>query len=207
MLKLLQKEDIKLINKLVNYNNLEDLSKYVNLEDAYYKVLKRNHHREHEYLDYLRMCVKLQYSLKDKEILFPKNLMQEHDKLVNLVEIVENEANDRLIKERLEELNKNIYKNSKYLIFPAPSISSLLTESTQMKNCVKVYCSKYALGETDIYFLRELEHQDKSLVTVEVRNNIIVQARAKFNEPINKSQEKFLLKWKHTILDKEILNA
>lgn len=206
VLKILQKEDIKLINKLVNYNNLEDLSKYVNLEDAYYKVLKRNHHREHEYLDYLLMCLKLQYSLKDKKILFPKNLMQEHDRLVNLVEIVKNEANDRLIKERLEELNKNVYQNRKYIIFPAPSVASLLDESRQMSNCVKSYCSRYALGETDIYFLRMIEHQDRSLVTVEINNNEIVQARTKYNEPINKSQENFLDKWKKTVLDKGALS-
>ena len=54
VLQLIQKEDIKLINKLVGYRNLEEISRYVNVEDAYYNVLKKNPHSEYEYLDYLR---------------------------------------------------------------------------------------------------------------------------------------------------------
>lgn len=202
VLRLLKKKDIKLINKLVGYRNLEELSRYVNLEQAYYNVLKKNYHSEYEYLDYLRMCIQLGYSMKDKKVLFPKELEKEHDRLVDLVEIVKNEANDRLIKQRLEQLNKNIYQNKKYIIFPAPSVDSLLKESKSQQNCVKTYCSRYALGETDIYYLRELENQDKSLVTVEVNGTEIVQARIKYNAKPSKEQQKFLDKWQTNVLNK-----
>lgn len=200
VLRLLKKEDLRLINKLVDYNNLEELSKYVNLEEAYYKVLSKKNHIEHEYLDYLRMCVQLDYPMKDKKILFPKDVSKEHDRLVDLIELVKNEANDRLIKKRLEYLNNNIYQNKKFIIFPAPSVDSLINESKQQCNCVKTYCSRYALGEADIYYLRELKNQDKSLVTVEVRGAEIIQARIKHNEEPSKEQLKFLDKWRTTVL-------
>lgn len=202
VLRLLKKEDMKLINKLVGYNNLDELSRYVNLEDAYYKVLRKQHHIEHEYLDYLRMCIQLGYPMKDKKILFPGNVEQEHDRLVDLLEIVKNEANDRLIKQRLEHLNNNIYKNKKFIIFPAPSVDSLINESKQQCNCVKTYCSRYALGEADIYYLRELDNQDKSLVTVEVRGTDIVQAKIKYNDKPSEEQLKFLDKWRTNVLMK-----
>ena len=205
VLQLLQKEDIKLINKLVRFHNLKELSRYVNLEDAYYHVLKDKYNREYEYLDYLRMCVQLGYPLKDKKILFPKDLEKEHDRLVDLIEVIKNEANDRLIKERLKELNKNIYQNKKFIIYPAPSVDSLVNESRQQNNCVKTYCSRYALAETDIYFMRNIDAKDKSLVTVEVQDNEILQAKIKYNGDPTKEQLKFLDRWKNNVLNKKLV--
>lgn len=170
ILKLIKKQDIKLIRKLVGFHNLKELSNYVNLEKAYNIVLSKDKYYEHEYLDYLRVCKQLQYNMKDNKILYPTNLIEEHNKVNKILEDVIDEANDRLIKERLKLLNNNIYQNKKYIVFPADSTNSLINESKQMENCVKTYTSRYALGETDIYFMRELSNKDKSLVTIEVRN-------------------------------------
>ena len=204
VLRLLQKEDIKLINKLLYISNLEELYRYVDLEQAYYKVLRIKGNREYEYLDYLRACVQLGYDMKDKKILYPTNLQEAHDKATNLVVIVKNEANDRLIKERLKELNKNTYQNDKYVVYPAPSVESLLKESKELSHCVKTYIERYALAETSIYLMREINNQDKSLVTIEVKNNEILQARAKCNTDPNEEQQKFLELWKTQVLNKAI---
>lgn len=204
VLRLIKKEDIRLINKLVHFNNLQELSRYVNLEEAYYKVLKTKSNREYEYLDYLRTCIQLGYDMKDKKILYPKDLMKEHDKVMDLIEVVKNEANDRLIKERLETLNKNIYQNDKYIVYPASSSESLIRESRLQHNCVKSYINRYALAETDIYFMREINDVDKPLVTVEVKDKDIVQARIKYNDDPNEEQLKFLDLWKTKILNNAV---
>lgn len=204
VLRLIKKEDIKLINKLVNFNNLQELSRYVNLEEAYYKVLKTKRNREYEYLDYLRACVQLGYDMKDKKILYPTNLQDAHDKATNLVVIVKNEANDRLIKERLKELSKNTYQNDKYIVYAADSVESLLKESKELSHCVKTYIERYALAETSIYFMREINNKDKPLVTIEVKNNEILQARAKCNADPNEEQLKFLDSWKTKILNNSV---
>ena len=201
VLQLVKKEDIKLIKKLIYFNNLEDLSRYVDLETAYYKVLKFNKHGEQEYLDYLRMCIQLGYSMKDKKILYPQKLTEEHNKLMNLIKVIEDEANDRLIQERLKSLNQNTYQDNKYIVFPAYSVACLINESQQMNHCVKTYAKRYALGETDIYMLREITKQDKSLVTVEIKNNRILQARTKNNGDPNEEQLNFLNSWYNKILN------
>lgn len=205
VLRLIKKEDIKLINKLVHFNNLQELSRYVNLEEAYYKVLKTNNSREYEYLDYLRACAQLGYDMKDKKILYPKNLMKEHDKVMDLIEIVKNETNDKLIKERLELLNKNIYQNDKYIVYPAPSVESILLEGNSLKHCIKTYIEKYAKSQTSIYFMRDINNQDKPLITIEVSlDNTIRQSRAYCNSEPNKEQQKFLDLWQSKILNKII---
>lgn len=202
VLRLIQKEDITLINKLVKLHDLEKLAEYVDLEEAYYKVLSIKNNTEFEYLDYLRMAQTLQYPMNNKRVLYPKNLKVAHDKVTKLYKVAKNEMIDKQIQERLQELNKNSYKNNKYIVYPAPSVASLIDESKQQNHCVKSYCEDYSLGYKDLYFMREVSNQDKSLVTIEVRNNKIIQARIYDNDPPNKEQWKFLNRWQTKVLSK-----
>lgn len=195
VLKIIQKEDIKLIDKLKGIGNLKALSNYVDLEKAYKKVLSIDYNSEYEYLDYLKACVRLEYDMKNSRVLYPKNLKEAHDKAINLLKLVLNESNDKLIKERAKLLDKFTYNDKKYVVFAANSVESLLDESKQQNNCVKTYIDDYALAETDIYFMREIEHKEKSLVTIEVKNNRVVQCRIKDNYLPNNEQMNFINKW------------
>ena len=204
ILRLINKEDIKLIKQLSRFDiyYLEKLSKFVDLEEAYKKVLglKENQNNVHEYLDYLEAARFLKLPLHDKKVLYPSNLLKEHDKLIEQVQIVENAEHDKLIQKRLEDLNKNVYKNNKYIVFPAPSAEALLKESKEQHNCVfKSYLKKYCNSLTDIYFLRKVDSPNKSFVTVEVNNNRVVQAKAKYNEDVSKETQKFLDKWERKL--------
>ena len=74
-------------------------------------------------------------------------------------------------------------------------------ESKQQNNCVyKNYSEKYAFGDTDIYFLRSLDAPQKSLVTIEVSNNKVIQSRTKNNSRTSKEQDSFIKKWENEIL-------
>ena len=165
------------------------------LEKAYKKVLSIDYNSEYEYLDYLKACVRLEYDMKNSRVLYPKNLKEAHDKAINLLKLVLNESNDKLIKERAKLLDKFTYNDKKYVVFAANSVESLLDESKQQNNCVKTYIDDYALAETDIYFMREIEHKEKSLVTIEVKNNRVVQCRIKDNYLPNNEQMNFINKW------------
>ena len=88
--------------------------KYVDLEKAYYKVLKKyDRYYANEYYDYLEACYQLKYDMKDKKVLYPTDLKKEHDKVMDLLEIFRNEANDKLIRERASILKNNTYSNNK----------------------------------------------------------------------------------------------
>ena len=50
--------------------------------------------------------------------------------------------------------------------------------------------------------MRTIDRPKKSLVTVEVKNNKIVQSRIKNNNEPNKKQVQFLQKWEQNILKK-----
>ena len=83
---------------------------------------------------------------------------------------------------------------------PAPNLKALQDESKQQNNCVRTYAEKYADGTCDIYFMRDIQNPKKSLVTVEVKNNKVVQSRIKNNNDPNEKQLKFLDRWENIIL-------
>lgn len=205
-LKLYNTKDIKILrflNKFSNYD-LRQIKQYTKL-DNFIKYFKENKLSDSTmYLDYLRFARKLKLDLKNKKYLFPKDLKKAHDELEKQIEMMEQKINNEMIQERLEALSKNVYKNKKFIIFPADSAESLLDESQQQNNCVRTYVDRYAEGNCDIYFMRNVDNPKKSLVTVEVRENKVVQKRTKNNEKTTAEQDKFLKKWEETVLNKKI---
>lgn len=208
LLRLLQEKDIKKIKYLqyfVDYgesiDDLEEISNYISL-NRFIKYSKMHHRKVKTYLykDYLRFAKILGLELKDNRYAFPKNLKEEHDKLEKQYEIQNKILVQEAIKKRSKELSKYKYKSNKFIILPAPNLDALQDESKQQNNCVRTYAEKYADGTCDIYFMRDIKSQDKSLVTVEVKNNAIVQSRTKNNNDPNEKQLKFLYSWENAIL-------
>lgn len=193
-------KDIELIRYLNKFYNLDSLLKYCKPIDLYnYKLKPEN---VHEYLDYLKFAKELGFNLRDKKYLYPKHLKQKHDEFMEQVKINKDKKINRKIKAKYKKLLKNQFQNHKYIIFPAQDIESLIEESKQQNNCVKTYAERIANDKCDIYFMRYLKTQEKSLVTIEVKNNKVVQQRIKNNDQTTLEQKKFLERWEQKVLNK-----
>ena len=153
-----------------------------------------------DYYDYINGLIMLGADLKDKKVLYPKNFYEEHDHVSAEVMIVENPDLDKKIHDLSNVLSLNVYENDEYIIFPADSISSMIDESSQQQNCVRTYCERVGKNDCQIYFMRNKNAKDKSLVTVEVRDGKVVQARTKFNKDIDSRQRKFLSDWEKVMI-------
>ena len=208
ILKLLKEKNINKIRYLEKFADywgrmyyLEEVSKYIDL-NRLIEYSKMHHGKIDKdlYKDYLKFASFLDLDLKNKKYLFPKNLREEHDKLEKQYEINTNKLVDKKIKKRAKVLLLNEYKNKEYIIIPAKSLKALNDESKQQNNCVRTYAEDYSLGTCDIYFMRKKSNPNKSLVTVEVRGNTVVQSRAKCNSSINNKEQKFLNKWEEKVL-------
>lgn len=180
----------------------EELSEYVKVDKikTYFEKEKLDYHNIYEYYDYIRCCKHLSLDMEDKNILFPKEFIRAHDKITGEMVI----ATDPKINERIHTLSNllllNKYEDDKYVIFPAVSVESLIDESSQMSNCVRNYCSDVSNNECQIYFMRYKDTPNKSLITIEVRDGKIVQARAKYNELPGEDEMKILKKWERDII-------
>lgn len=198
ILKNIDMENIKIIKKYSGWIQ-KDLLDEIDINKAD-RLTDLNENNVYEYYDYIRLCKKLNYDLKNKNIKYPKNIRQAHDKAFELYEVKKDKMINKKITKRYNELLINSFQNKEYVIFPAKNISNLIDESNQQGNCVKDYGERIANGECDIYFMRLVSNKDKSLVTIEVKNNTIVQKRIKGNDPTTKEQDKFLDLWERKIL-------
>lgn len=173
--------DLKKLKKCLEKNNLS--SDYIS-----------------DYLDYFSMAKELKLNLEDKKILYPDNLIEAHDELYNQIEVV----NDPVINEEIKKLSSiltlNRYEDDNYVIYPASSIEELVGESRQQKNCVRTYCERVSNNESQIYFMRKKTELEKSLVTIEVRDKHIVQARVKYNKLPSDELNCILRKWESNLI-------
>lgn len=202
ILKIYTKKNINKIRYLKKFReeDLKEISCYMSLDKFITYARKYQNFDMSMYIDYLGFIKDLELDIQNKKYLFPNNLKQEHDKYEKQIEIHKSQILRRKIKKRYNNLKDNIYETKKYIIFPAKSVKELEDESKQQHNCVRTYAEKYSNGYCDIYFMRENDNIKKSLVTVEVKDNKIVQSRTKYNNDITNNQKKFLDKWENNIL-------
>lgn len=203
VLKIYKKKDIKKIRYLSNFNSkhLKRISKYMSL-DKFIKYVKQiNGIDMQTYYDYIGFLEDLELNLKNKKYLFPENIKEAHDKYEKQIQIRGEDVIEKNISKRYKELERNRFSDNKYFITPARSIGELEDESKQQNNCVRTYAKGYSKGECDIYFMREENLPSKSLVTVEVQDNQIVQSRTKFNYNTDREQQRFLKRWEYEILN------
>lgn len=208
ILRMLKEKDISKIRYLEKFtgfsestDDLEEISNYISL-NRFIKYSKMHHRNVKTYLykDYLRFAKLLGFDLKNNRYAFPKNLKEEHDKLEQQYEIQGKILVQKAIIKRSKKLAENKYQNNKFIIFPAKTLKALQDESKQQHNCVQTYAEKYANGTCDIYFMRDINKPKKSLVTVEVINNRVIQSRIKNNADPDEKQIQFLQKWEQNVL-------
>lgn len=202
-LKLCPTTDIDLVNFIANDTYVfSELSKYVKANEVkrYLDNQKLDYCRIYEYYDYIRCCEYMSLNMKDKHVLFPKELVKQHDKLTSEMII----SKDPKVNERIQALSNmlmlNKYEDNQYVIFPADSIKSLIDESFQMSNCVRNYCLDVSHNRCQIYFMRYKDTMDKSLVTIEVRKGKIVQASTRFNNLPTEEMCEVLKKWENHLI-------
>lgn len=88
------------------------------------------------------------------------------------------------------EWSKEDYK----VIYPS-EIQDIRDEAVQQNNCVSSYIKNVIEGKCHIVFLRDKSNVDNSLVTMEIRDNRVVQAKGKFNRDVTVKEQYIIEKY------------
>lgn len=149
------------------------------------------------YRDYLKMSNELALNYKSKKDLFPRNLIDRHDKLQTQVKVAEDMKTQFAVYLRYLDLSKYTFEDDKYIIFPAPSLDDLKDEGRQQGNCVySLYSTKYMNGKTEIYFIRNKKNINQSFITLEFNNGKVVQKELpNHSKEFTKEHNNFIDKW------------
>lgn len=166
----------------------------------YYAIIKLEWLEKHKtdlymYDDYLKFVEKLGMPLQDKKVLYPNDLKQQHDLLMEKIKIVKSKILNDGISKNAEKLEKYQYKNDHFVIMPAKSYDDLAKESAELNHCVRTYADRIAKGETGIMLIRMTNQIDKPFVTLELKGKKIVQVRGKNNHTPPDDVNKFIKKW------------
>lgn len=178
------------INKLINefgYNAkplfvyIDYLKTYEAIEDISFLLT--------EICDYASMMSKISPKF-DK---YPRHFLTTHQIAARNYNRLKEEFDEIEFK---KHINKDMEKTfGKYCFIYPEGTQAIKDEAVSQNNCVASYIKDVLNGNCDILFLRTKENPEKSLVTIEVRNNRIVQAKQRFNDPVDSEQQEAIDKW------------
>lgn len=185
-------EDIQKLGKIVNLNKVY---KYL-MKQKSDKKITDFHNAFIAYKDYISDCIKLKFDIKNEHVIFPKNLYNAHQNTINQVKIKANKEFDESIQKMSKKYKKYCFEYKDVFIRPAQSSKELIEEGQALHHCVATYSKQYAEDKTIILVIRKISDPDKPYCTMEIKNNQIIQVRAKYNGAPNSEVKEFIEEFK-----------
>ena len=139
--------------------------------------------------DYIGWAEKLEYDLKSRYVLFPKNFKDVHDKtfreyqkqqdkMERKKQAKERRTVNQLLKKDIKLLDTKI-QDKDYLLKVPENCQEIRKEGQALGHCVGSYIPHIANRECDVYFIRKKTDPDKPFFTVDWRRGKIVQCQGK----------------------------
>ena len=156
-----------------------------------------------EYRDYLDICKKLEYDLKNSFVKYPADLQKAHDKAAKRLK----HKIDAKMKRDFAAVYQSIAgkydfeKDGMKIVYPTIS-DDIIREGHALHHCVGSYTGRIISGECVVLFLRQCCDLEKSFYTIEIRGNKLVQVRGMGNCVATPDVEKFIKSWKQRVLDR-----
>lgn len=144
-----------------------------------------------ELRDYLDMCV----SMDIKPTLYSSYLKQTHDITSRNYEVKLTEEQAEMFEKAYKDFKPFVTENKTYSIVRPKNADDVKHEGFALNHCVASYISKILKRNCLIVFLRKTKTTDKPLVTIEIENEAIVQARGASNRSITEDEYKAICEY------------
>ena len=189
-------------NKLVNeYDyNAKDLWLYLDRIKTF-EAVEDTGFLIHELYDYANMMCQL----SPKYDKYPRNFLTTHKIACRNYDRMKKEFPEELFKKRINKQYECFFGD--YIFIYPESTQDIKDEAASQNNCVASYIDKVIDGECHILFLRKKNKPDESLVTIEVRNNHIVQAKRRFNDDVTSEDQKAIDAFNKKFADRKEIAA
>lgn len=144
-----------------------------------------------ELRDYLDMCI----SMDIKPTLYSSYLKQTHDITSRNYEVKLTEEQAEMFENAYKDFKSFVTEDKTYSIVRPKNADDVKHEGSALNHCVASYISKVLKRNCLIVFLRKTKATDKPLVTIEVENEAIVQARGASNRSITEDEYKAICEY------------
>lgn len=202
-----------------SFENLKDISKKLNLnyatnETEFYRLCCRLRVKPRkmfdylsrgkptipsgalaEYKDYIDMAEMLGWDLKNDTVKLPKDMSRKHDEAAEEINtMVANEAAATADSSILKRCAKYNFEMGDYCIRCAISAAEITAEGKALKHCVAGYAQRHMSGALTICFLRRRDAPHKSLYTIEMQGNRLMQIHG-FQNDRNAANPRTTMAW------------
>ena len=159
-----------------------------------------------EYCDYIRMCEKVKYDMKNDFVLFPKDIQKAHDRVSRQIKLKADAKLRRDFKIAYQRITNQLdfEQNGMRILYPA-SPDDIIAEGQALHHCVGGYVDRVAREECIILFLRQTSQLEKPFYTIEVRNQEVVQVRGDHNTEATNDVTVFMKQWEAAVLQQNTM--
>ena len=145
--------------------------------------------------------VKMMDTISKKYDKYPRHFLTTHQIASRNYNRLKREFSEELFKQRINKEYECTYKD--YVFIYPDCVQDIKTEAASQNNCVASYIDRVIDGSCHILFLRKKDHPKDSLVTIEVVNNKIVQAKRRFNYPVTQEDQEAIDYWDKKFSEKK----
>ena len=211
-----QKEVEQVVNTHIHVDDMKILLRYMNM-DKLGKYLEKqeeirgkkdfgdsSYETSRMYRDYIEECQTLELDLNDKQVLFPKNLKQAHERTMAQINFEKNKADQEKFQKAVEKMEQYTWEWNGLLIRPARQQEELRKEGAELHHCVAGYCKRIADQKTMVFFIRKTEEPDKPYFTLELQNKKVIQCRTEGQRSYGTEPEVFMFvdQWMKRVVNK-----
>lgn len=140
--------------------------------------------------DTIAMAQSLGYNTKDEDVLYPKKLVEIHDRYaelererIELEKVRESREREKQARERLDKWEKKYELEAcGYRIILPRTEMEIQREGATLRHCVAGYAERHMAGKLTILFLRRSAEPEASLYTIEMQGNELVQIHGYRND-------------------------
>jgi hypothetical protein len=143
----------------------------------------------------LRDYARMMSTMQDKYLKYPRNLHTTHDIVIKNFNNAKKKYNNELFRKVIETQYKYEWKYKDYIILVPEFTEDVQNEGCSLRHCVGGYIDSIIEKRTKILFLRNIYNWEESLITLEVRDEKLVEARGFANRQANAIEKNILEKW------------
>lgn len=189
------------VHKMIRY--LDEQNSFLCVRKTQHGTLRYKNMQEvvSEYRDYLDMCQKQKYDMRNSFVLYPRDLQKAHDKVAHRIKLKADAKLRKDFKIAYQRIMKRLdfEWNSMKIVYPS-SPEEIIAEGHALHHCVGSYVDRVAKKECIILFLRLCEEITKPFYTIEVRNQKVIQVRGMKNDNATPEVQKFMDRWTSRVL-------